>query len=156
TRVRLLDLDGRELLSRPLPGPGTLLGLDLLSGPEPRFLRRVADEIHIMDPEERVRARLPGLPGMIAGPACLSQDGTRLAVGWGNAGEWQVLVYEPQGAKPVLTRVNAECFTWALAISPDRTRLAAAGEDGVARVWDSATGQLLAACRGHLSKVYSV
>ena len=34
-------------------------------------------------------------------------------------------------------------------------RLASAGEDNMARLWDPATGALLATCRGHASKVLS-
>ena len=44
---------------------------------------------------------------------------------------------------------------WAYAFSPDGARLASAGEDNMARLWDSATGALLATCRGHASKVLS-
>ena len=40
--------------------------------------------------------------------------------------------------------------------SPDGTRLASAGEDRTARLWDAATGALLATCRGHASKVLGV
>ena len=45
---------------------------------------------------------------------------------------------------------------WAFAFSPDGTRLASAGEDRLARLWDAATGALLATCRGHASKVLGV
>ena len=35
-------------------------------------------------------------------------------------------------------------YTWALGFSPDGTRIATAGEDGAARVWDTSTGALIA------------
>src|SRR5207248_5752117 len=54
------------------------------------------------------------------------------------------------------TRVDPGCDTWALAISPDGTRFASASDDGVARVWDSVTGAMTAACRGHRGKVLRV
>jgi WD40 repeat protein len=45
---------------------------------------------------------------------------------------------------------------WAHTFSPDGARLASAGEDQTARLWDPATGALLATCRGHISRVLSV
>ena len=47
-------------------------------------------------------------------------------------------------------------FTWALAFSPDGTRIATAGEDGMTRLWDTSTGTMTAQCRGHTRKVLSV
>ena len=47
-------------------------------------------------------------------------------------------------------------FTWALAFSPDGTRVATGGEDGLTRLWDTATGAMTAECRGHTRKVLSV
>jgi WD40 repeat protein len=94
---------------------------------------------------------------MGAGPGCLSPDGSRLAVGWTNfKNAAAVTLYRPQAGGQAVTRVNPGCFTWSLAISPDGTRFASAGEDGVTRVWDGVSGALTAACRGHRSKVLSV
>ena len=45
---------------------------------------------------------------------------------------------------------------WTFAFSPDGSRLASGGEDRTARLWDAATGTLLATCRGHTSKVLGV
>jgi WD40 repeat protein/predicted Ser/Thr protein kinase len=43
----------------------------------------------------------------------------------------------------------------ALAFSPDGTRIADAGEEGVACVWNVRTGEKIAECRGHTSKILS-
>src|SRR6187455_2781855 len=42
------------------------------------------------------------------------------------------------------------------AFSPDGTRLAAASDDGTARLWDLATGRELLALRGHAAAVVDV
>ena len=161
-RVRLLDLEGHELLARSLPpGRGWIL-IDLLSGRRPRLVENVGDTIEVLDEEGRVQTRLKGVPQMKRGLGCLSADGSRLAMAWNNpttAGgpnHRQIAVFEPTAQKQTPTRVDPGCHTWALAISPDGTRFASAGDDGVTRVWDSVTGALTAACRGHRSKVLSV
>jgi WD40 repeat protein len=45
---------------------------------------------------------------------------------------------------------------WSLAFSPDGTRIASGGVDGVACVWDTMTGAKIAECRGHSGKIISV
>jgi WD40 repeat protein/predicted Ser/Thr protein kinase len=156
TRVRLLDLHGRELLSRPFPRAGNLVYLDLHAARGLRFVEHVGDEIWLADGEGRVRARLPGVAQMTTGPVCSSQNGSLLAVGWTSPKDWAITLYKPNAENPAVVRLNPGCFTWALSISPDNARLAAGGEDGVTRVWDSTTGSLILECRGHLSKVLSV
>ena len=122
----------------------------------------MGDTIEVLDEEGRVQTRLKGVPQMKRGLGCLSADGSRLAMAWNNpttAGgpnHRQIAVFEPTAQKQTPTRVDPGCHTWALAISPDGTRFASAGDDGVTRVWDSVTGALTAACRGHRSKVLSV
>jgi WD40 repeat protein len=156
SRMRLLDLDGRELLSRPVPRGGTLRYLNLLTNRRLTFVKEVDGALQELDEEGRVQARLPGVKGMITGPMGLSADGSRLAVAWRNPRDWAVLVYALTAARPAVTRVRPGSFTWSLAFSPDNTRLASDGEDGIVRVWDSGSGKQLAACRGHRSKVVSV
>jgi WD40 repeat protein/tRNA A-37 threonylcarbamoyl transferase component Bud32 len=155
-RVRLLDLDGRELLSRPYPRAGTLRYLDLFTSRGLTFVEEVDGALQLLDMDGRVRARLPGAPELTTGPVCLSEDGSRLAVVWRNPKKIAVMLYEPNAAKPALTRVNPGCFTWCLAISPDNRSFASGGEDGAVRIWESKTGKMTAECRGHRRKVVSV
>jgi eukaryotic-like serine/threonine-protein kinase len=156
TSVRLLDLDGRELLSRSFPNSKVWISLDLLGSRQPRIVERVEDTIQVMDTEGPVGPRLKGVPGMNPGPGTISHDGSRLAVGWSASKDWAITLQELNGNKQSLIRASPGCFTWSLAFSPDNSRVASAGEDGVTRVWDSVTGAKLAECRGHHSKVLRV
>jgi WD40 repeat protein/serine/threonine protein kinase len=155
-RVRVLDLDGHELLARSFPGAGNVLYVDLLSSRGLSLVAHVGDEIQVADEEGRVRARLPGVSEMTTSAVCLSQDGSRLAMAWRNPKGWAITLYELNAAKPAAIRVSPGSYIWGLAISPDNTRFASAGEDGVTRVWDSVTGKMTAECGAHRSKVLSV
>jgi WD40 repeat protein/serine/threonine protein kinase len=86
----------------------------------------------------------------------ISPDGTRLACRRGE-GEWdRLLVFDTSSGKRASVCEGHRDNVWALAFSPDGTRLVSGGEDGTARVWDVATGKLLATCQGHSSKVIGV
>jgi WD40 repeat protein/predicted Ser/Thr protein kinase len=161
-QVRLLDLDGHQLLSWPFPPGGFLLCLDLLSNRAPRFVVQMGGVIEVVDQEGRVRARLPTVPELgvnsawLSQTACLSQDGSRLALAWSGPHGWAVTLHQLNGDDQAVIRVNPGCAVWSLAFSPDGRRVAGACEDGVSRIWDSATGALRLECRGHRSKVLSV
>jgi eukaryotic-like serine/threonine-protein kinase len=152
TSVRLIDLDGRALLSRTFPRPKVWASLDLLANRQPRIVELVGDSIQVMDKEGRVGLRLKDIPGMNPGPGSISLDGSRLAMGW-TSKDWALTLHELNGNGRPTVRVNPGCFTWSLAFSPDGARVASTGEDGVTRVWDSATGAKVCECRGHRSKV---
>jgi WD40 repeat protein/serine/threonine protein kinase len=49
-----------------------------------------------------------------------------------------------------------EGLVHAVAVSPDGKRLASAGADGTVKLWDAATGQVLATLRGHTGRVLGV
>ena len=53
-------------------------------------------------------------------------------------------------------RTGKSAHAWTLVFSPDGTRVATGGEDGVTRLWDTSTGTMTAQCRGHTRKVISV
>jgi eukaryotic-like serine/threonine-protein kinase len=156
SRVRLLDLDGRELLSWSFPRDRVWVSLDLLASRQPRIVERRADTIQIVDKEGRIERRLKVVPGFRPGPGACSTDGSRLAVGWSTSKDWVVAVYQLRGNERPMIRFNPGSISWSLAFSPDGARVASAGEDGVTRIWDSSSGAKIAECRGHRSKVLSV
>src|SRR5262249_31986904 len=43
-----------------------------------------------------------------------------------------------------------------VAVSPDGTRIASAGEDSNVKLWDTATGQVISTLRGHKGSVFCV
>jgi WD40 repeat protein/serine/threonine protein kinase len=151
-RVRVLDLDGRELLARPSPGPGNLPYLGLVATGGVRFLEQVGDTIRLLDEEGRVRAQRAGAAD-VESAVCLSPDGSWLAC---RTRDRELLLANLGAGPPAWRRIHPGNYTWSASLSPDRARFVTGGEDGVARVWDSATGRPTAACRGHRLKVLSV
>jgi eukaryotic-like serine/threonine-protein kinase len=155
--LRLTDLDGGAgpiLPLRPRDPQGvtaseTRLGLRVAVASEPG----VFDVLD--DAGRRVgRAGRPSAGGSFR--AAMSPDGTRLASPW-KQGDWTRLAV----LDTTSGRLTAVCEgdpenIWSFRFSPDGTRLASAGEDRTARLWDVATGAPLATFRGHESKVLGV
>jgi WD40 repeat protein/predicted Ser/Thr protein kinase len=155
--VRLLDLDGREVLSRTLPPlPQVRVAFDLLAGGQPRFAHAQENAVLVLNGRGSVGLHMKGVPSLEPTPGAFSRDGSRLAVCWTSAKDWAVTFYRLQDGDRSMVRVNPECFTSSVAFSRDNSCVVTAGEDGVTRVWDSTTGAKRAECRGHRSKVLRV
>ena len=112
--------------------------------------------LNVLDDVGRVQAQLRG-PARNGHRICGRQPG-RFAAGsvLECPQKWIFTVYDAESGKPGATSVHDIGNTWALVFSPDGTRLATGGEDGVTRLWDTSTGAMTALCRGHTRKVFSV
>jgi WD40 repeat protein len=82
----------------------------------------------------------------------VSPGGTRLACARVSSGVRHAVFDATSGKQTAVCDGHRDGLR-AYTFSPDGTRLASAGEDRTARLWDPATGALLVTCRGHTSKV---
>ena len=172
--LRLSDLEGNELLTRhfrpenhsihrpPLP---TRHGLRLVGGGGESIARnpaqgqstdRTTNVLFLLDDEGRGQTRLEGPVGTLAALTAVSPDGALVAVIWMGPKKWAFTLYDPDSGKPAAASAQDIGYTWALVFSPDGTRIATGGEDGLTRLWDTSTGAMTAQCRGHIRKVLSV
>jgi eukaryotic-like serine/threonine-protein kinase len=172
--LRLTDLGGNELLTRSflaetnliyLPPLPTRHGLRLVGRHAESLASNPAlaqspdsttNVVNLLDDEGRVQTQLKGPPGTDVDQAAVSADGSRLAVIWRGPKDWGCAVYDPDSGRQTAASAEAIGFTWDVVFSPDGTRIATAGEDGLTRLWDTSTGEMTAECRGHMRKVLSV
>ncbi|MEV6235249.1 helix-turn-helix domain-containing protein [Lentzea sp. NPDC051838] len=145
----------------------------------PRLIRTMRDEQDIgtavaVSPDGNTlltahsgsRARLwdlaTGLPGAVVpcprhtfGRATFSPDGRFLALANNDGQTWLSTKDSPGGFGPAEPLAGMSSLAWGLAFSPDSTRLATAGNDRMARVWDVTTRAELIRLR-HPNRVLSV
>jgi WD40 repeat protein len=172
--LRITDLDGHEVLARAF-GPETHLmyhpplptrrGLRLIgqvretqatglgiTEDDPRW----SNILNVMDDHGHVETKLTGPAGMGARLVAMSLDGSRVAVCWANSTKAAFAVHDIDSSQPAARFAHDIDMTHALVFSPDGTRVATGGEDGLTRLWDTSTGMMTALCRGHTRKVLSV
>jgi WD40 repeat protein len=109
--------------------------------------------------EGALSRRLKGLPERVYDIA-YSPDGKWLATAGGDPGLFgsvKLWVAEPDGGgKPVRDLLESNDSVFAVAFSPDSTLLAAAGADRAVRVWEVASGKLVATIEDHADWVLDV
>jgi WD40 repeat protein/predicted Ser/Thr protein kinase len=157
--LRLTDLEGGESRTLPLP-VGARSQKRVTATQTLRGLRIAAwigkQTFELLDESGQVLCRLEGLKVDEPRPVVVSPDGTRLACPWYDGPWMRLAVYDATSGKRTAMCDGHRDNLWAYTFSPDSTRLASAGEDGTARLWDPATGTPLATCQGHASKVLAV
>jgi WD40 repeat protein/predicted Ser/Thr protein kinase len=159
TSLRFTDEGGNETPEHPFPpfvqrlsispaGDGWLLAARGNEGPPSLTLR---------DETGRVLHEIQPPGGRILHLA-LSRDRARLAVVLADEKDrLSLAVYDPSSGKELArwpTDLHPTIF--AMALSPDGTRVACGGDDSVVPIWDTRTGEKLAECRGHKTKVLSI
>ena len=154
--LRLTDLDGGDPRTVPIGQERgsieavaqTLHGL--------RVVARLLDStFEVFDEAGQVVCRV-GMPkSSDRFSAVVSPDGNRLASHGFDGEKDRIVMFDATSGKQTAV-CEGQDHIWSIAFSPDGTRLASAGEDQTARLWDPATGALLATFRGHTSKVIGV
>jgi eukaryotic-like serine/threonine-protein kinase len=88
----------------------------------------------------------------------LSLDRRRLAVLLASEeDQLSLAIYDSSSGKELVRwAIDLHPEVFAMALSPDGTRVACGGDDRVVPVWDTVTGRRLARCEGHKSKVLAV
>ncbi len=173
-RLRFTDLEGNELLIRSFPRDSHSINQVLIpmrhrsrlaAGDRESIARisavaRSPDKttiiVNLVDDTGHGRTPLHGPPGTQAEVVAVNPDGSRLAVVWSKPNQWVFTLHDPESGELVVTSNQDVGDTWDLAFNPNGTRLATAGEDGLARLWDTSTGKITVQCRGHARKVRSV
>ncbi len=172
--LRLTDLEGKELWTHSF-GPETDLlhhsplptehGLVLFANVHESRAATIAFAhgdphatkiMNVLDERGRVLAQVKGPPVTGANLMAVSPDGSRLAVCWTSPRKAVFALHDVDLGKQEATSIHQIDNTYALVFSPDGTRVATGGEDGVTRLWDASTGTMTAECRGHTRKVLNV
>ena len=81
-----------------------------------------------------------------------ADDGTLVLGFLGQVEVWDIA----QTGQPRFTLIDNAKLTRAVAVSPDLTRLATAGQDGTAQLWDMATGEHVLSLVRHPSPIHAV
>ncbi|MEQ8789561.1 MAG: c-type cytochrome domain-containing protein [Pirellulaceae bacterium] len=97
--------------------------------------RKIGDDFNLIK-------AFAGMPGRVFDVA-FSRDGERIVAGSSNAGAGQVRVYAVEDGKEQMKIEIPQGGIFAVAISPDGKRVASGGFDGLVRIHDTASGELL-------------
>ncbi len=154
--LRIRDLEGGETRTVPIPSARS----GYVSVTQTRLGLRIAvwvsnTSFDLRDDAGRVLCRVTTPKSDGPTRVVVSPDGVRLACCTDGLRR-RVAVFDGASGEQTSICNGHDDAVWAIAFSPDSSRLATGGEDRTARLWDPATGTMLATCRGHTSKVVGV
>jgi WD40 repeat protein len=87
----------------------------------------------------------------------LTPDATRFAtVDGSKASGHQIKLWDGTSGRLIRTLEGHDNQIWALAISPDGSRIASGGLDETIRIWETASGKLLTTISGHVGSVKQI
>ncbi len=170
----LADLEGNELWTHSFPAVDNLMvypplftrqGLRLFAkiketGKTPNNIKYnyAFNELflNIVSDQGRVQKQLKSPEGTDTLLVAVNPEGSRLAVFRIGPTKAAFTLYDSDTGEPRVTSDREIGYAYTLVFSPDGTRVATGGEDGLTRLWDTSTGAMTALCRGHTRKVMSV
>lgn len=99
--------------------------------------RQIGDDFNRIE-----RFKADALPGRIFSVA-YNADGTRVVIGSSNDGQGEVRILNEADGKLVAQCVGQTCAVYSVAYRPDGSAVAAAGFDGMVRIYNPDTGSLI-------------
>jgi WD40 repeat protein/predicted Ser/Thr protein kinase len=139
--VRLLDEQGHTERTLPFPHPKGGVWAVVPTPAGLLLLDQIADVARLRDETGTVRLSVKGPAGAVIHRHSLSPDLRWLAIVWKSPAGFSTRVYDASGKEQARLPDLHNAPIWALASSPDGTRLASTSDDGTARLWDPATGR---------------
>ena len=155
--LRFTDENGNESPEQPFPGLVQLMSIAPADDGWLLAARESASHLTLRDQTGRVLHDIEPVGGRLL-HLTLSRDRTRLAaVLVDDNDRLSIAVYDPSSGKERLRwPIDLHPTIFAMALSPDGTRVVCGGDDRIVPIWDTRSGQKLAECRGHKSKVLSL
>jgi WD40 repeat protein len=155
--VRFADDSGNESPERPFPHRVQMFSVAPAADGWLFAARESSSHVRLRDETGRVLHDLEPVGGRFINVA-LSPDGTQLAVVLADEKDrLSLAMYDaPSGKERTRWPIDLHPTLYAMALSPDGTRVACGGDGRVVPIWNTRTGEKLFECRGHRSKIFSI